>query len=102
MQINKITWSEYGSIVDMLAMLVKEYSRREGIKFGKVCGIARGGLIPGVSLSHALGIPFVTLSKIPGSADFYQSKDAADGHVYEYAGIDVALHFALRFYFSHR
>lgn len=40
-----------------LAELLK-YIRKSGKQYDLIMGIQRGGLIPGVHLSHALGVPF--------------------------------------------
>ena len=40
---------------------VIEQIKDSGKKYDKVVGIVRGGLIPGVCISHALNLPFETL-----------------------------------------
>ena len=52
-----LTWEEVDNLVDVLAQKVLD----ELPEIGSVMGIARGGLIPAVMLSHKLGIPYTEL-----------------------------------------
>tara|TARA_R110002153_G_scaffold8165_1_gene35510 strand:+ start:87 stop:476 length:390 start_codon:yes stop_codon:yes gene_type:complete len=52
-----ITWEEVDNLVDILKQKVLD----ELPEIGSVMGIARGGLIPAVMLSHKLGIPYTSL-----------------------------------------
>ena len=56
MEIEKvyITWEEIESLVDDLALEL----HLKNIKFTKIHGLSRGGLIPAVLLSHKLSIPY--------------------------------------------
>ena len=52
-----LTWEEVDNLVDILAQKVLD----ELPEIGSVMGIARGGLIPAVMLSHKLGLPYTEL-----------------------------------------
>lgn len=51
-----LTWDDIESAVTSIALQVAE----SGNKIGSINGLARGGLIPAVMLSHKLGIPFMS------------------------------------------
>lgn len=49
---------------DYVEVLVEEISKRikrKEIEFDNIIGLSRGGLVPGVMLSHALGVNFIPL-----------------------------------------
>jgi hypothetical protein len=50
-----LSWDEIEDAVESLAHQIKQ----SGKKIGSMDGLARGGLIPAVMLSHKLGIPFM-------------------------------------------
>jgi hypoxanthine phosphoribosyltransferase len=50
-----LSWDEIETAVENLAYQIKN----SGKKIGSINGLARGGLIPAVILSHKLGIPFM-------------------------------------------
>jgi hypoxanthine phosphoribosyltransferase len=50
-----LSWDEIEDAIESLAYQIK----RSGKKIGSMDGLARGGLIPAVMLSHKLGIPFM-------------------------------------------
>ena len=52
-----LTWEEVDNLVDILKQKVLD----ELPEIGSVMGIARGGLIPAVMLSHKLGVPYTNL-----------------------------------------
>lgn len=53
---------EYNQVnFDRDIKIVLEQIKNSGKKYDKVVGIMRGGLIPGVCISHALNLPFETL-----------------------------------------
>ena len=49
------TWQEFAEDVEKIVRLIKESGRQ----FKNVYGPPRGGLVPGVCLSHRLGIPLI-------------------------------------------
>jgi hypoxanthine phosphoribosyltransferase len=51
----KVSWAKLGRFMDQLAEDLSEY------KFDRVIGISRGGLIPGVFLSHKFNAPFTAV-----------------------------------------
>ena len=53
----KYTFDEYVSDVDAIAIQVEA----SGIAYDHIVGIARGGLIPAVQLSHQLKVPFASI-----------------------------------------
>jgi hypoxanthine phosphoribosyltransferase len=50
-----LSWDEIEDAIESLAHQIKQ----SGKKIGSMDGLARGGLIPAVMLSHKLGIPFM-------------------------------------------
>ena len=50
-----ITWSDIDDAIERLATNIESSK----VKIGAIQGIARGGLIPAVMLSHKLGVPLV-------------------------------------------
>ena len=52
-----LTWEEVDDLVNILKQKVLD----ELPEIGSVMGIARGGLIPAVMLSHKLGVPYTNL-----------------------------------------
>jgi len=50
-----LSWDEIEDAIESLAYQIKN----SGKKIGSMNGLARGGLIPAVMLSHKLGIPFM-------------------------------------------
>ena len=52
-----LTWKE----VDTLVTILKDKVLDKLPEIGSVMGIARGGLIPAVMLSHKLGVPYTNL-----------------------------------------
>jgi hypoxanthine phosphoribosyltransferase len=50
-----LNWDDIEAATDSLAHQIK----KSGEKIGSINGLARGGLIPAVMLSHKLGIPFM-------------------------------------------
>ena len=50
-----LSWTDIEIAVESLAYQIKN----SGKKIGSINGLARGGLIPAVILSHKLGIPFM-------------------------------------------
>ena len=50
-----LKWSDYGKLIDTLCYKIKQ----SGLVFDAIHGIPRGGLIPGVAMSHYLEVPFV-------------------------------------------
>ena len=52
-----LTWEQVNDLVDILKQKVLD----ELPEIGSVMGIARGGLIPAVMLSHKLGVPYTNL-----------------------------------------
>jgi len=52
-----LTWSETDTLCNILYTKIKE----SGESFDKIIGIVRGGAIPGVILSHRLGINLYTI-----------------------------------------
>ena len=52
-----LTWEQVNDLVDILKQKVLD----ELPEIGSVMGIARGGLIPAVMLSHKLGVPYTDL-----------------------------------------
>jgi hypoxanthine phosphoribosyltransferase len=50
-----LSWGEIETAVENLACQIKNSDK----KIGSINGLARGGLIPAVILSHKLGIPFM-------------------------------------------
>ena len=62
-----VTWEDVKQNVDVLANDIRKdrqsFNRyqMEFIPFNLIVGISRGGVIPGVMLSHALDIPFIPL-----------------------------------------
>ena len=50
-----LSWDEIEIAVENLAYQIKNSDK----KIGSINGLARGGLIPAVMLSHKLGIPFM-------------------------------------------
>ena len=57
MGILDLSWFEVDELIDnmILDIVEKDYTIEQ------VCGVARGGLIPGVIISQRLGVPFVPL-----------------------------------------
>jgi hypoxanthine phosphoribosyltransferase len=57
MGIMNLSWFEVDELIDnmILDIVEKDYTIEQ------VCGVARGGLIPGVIISQRLGVPFVPL-----------------------------------------
>ena len=53
-----LTWAQ----VDMLTMLLEHKIRLSKVKYRTIAGIARGGLIPAVILSHRLDIPMISIT----------------------------------------
>ena len=51
-----LSWDEIEIAVENLAYQIKNSDK----KIGSISGLARGGLIPAVILSHKLGIPFMS------------------------------------------
>jgi hypoxanthine phosphoribosyltransferase len=51
-----LEWSDIDRAVERLALNIEDSKQ----KIGAIKGIARGGLIPAVLLSHRLGIPYIT------------------------------------------
>ena len=58
-----ITWEEVVDMVDDILYKIKEARDLSNVtsNFDKVIGIERGGCIPGVMMSHQLGIPYNSL-----------------------------------------
>ena len=52
-----VEWVYVEVLVEEIAKRIK---RRE-MKFDNIIGLSRGGLVPGVMLSHALGVNFISL-----------------------------------------
>jgi hypoxanthine phosphoribosyltransferase len=50
-----LSWDEIEDAIESLAYQIKQSDK----KIGSMNGLARGGLIPAVMLSHKLGIPFM-------------------------------------------
>ena len=51
-----LSWDDIETAVESLAYQIKQ----SGEEIGAMVGLARGGLIPAVMLSHKLGIPLVS------------------------------------------
>jgi len=51
-----LSWNDIETAVESLAHQI----RQSGEEIGAIVGLARGGLIPAVMLSHKLGIPLVS------------------------------------------
>jgi hypoxanthine phosphoribosyltransferase len=51
-----LTWDDITNAIEDLAHQIKKSKKI----IGSINGLARGGLIPAVLLSHKLGVPFVT------------------------------------------
>ena len=51
-----LSWTDIETAVESLAYQI----RQSGEEIGAIVGLARGGLIPAVMLSHKLGIPLVS------------------------------------------
>lgn len=49
-----IAWDQIDMAVDLIAVQIEEDEWRPR----KICGVSRGGLVPGVMLSHRLNVPF--------------------------------------------
>lgn len=59
-----LTWKEVEDAVESIAYRIKS----SGIKIDTITGLARGGLIPAVMLSHKMEIPFhISISSAPGN-----------------------------------
>ena len=70
----KVTWRRFQRLVDALAQKVID----RGDKYEGIYGIARGGLIPAVVLSHKLKLPFITNLNSMYSKQFLVVDDISD------------------------
>lgn len=52
-----VSWTKVGEAIDALVEQIIASDQR----FDRVVGISRGGLVPGVALSHKLNIPFTVV-----------------------------------------
>ena len=67
-ELSYIAYSDFLAMVQKLAQIVAKGSWQPDY----IVGIGRGGLVPGVYISHALQIPMLSIdhsSKVPGFAD---------------------------------
>jgi len=63
LEIEKYSWDQYQTDIVSLSQWIKASGR----EFECIVGLARGGLIPAVQLSHELNLPLITLT--------YQTRD---------------------------
>jgi len=77
MKVKNISWNSFNNHINKLAEKIK----KSGKKYDLIIGIARGGLIPAVALSHILNIPmgvhtvksYYGKNKKPPQSDVYVS-----------------------------
>ena len=84
--VDNITWEEYNQTVKNLAKsIIKSL-----VTFDYICGIARGGLIPAVMLSHILEKPLISQNQLLYGPTTLVVDDIADSGktLYNYSGYD--------------
>lgn len=60
--LRRLSWKEYGRLIDTLVASVLSYSKKHNINFHIIAPILRGGAIPAVVLANKLGIiPFLPI-----------------------------------------
>jgi uncharacterized protein len=79
-----ITWSKVETYVDSLAKLIEE----SPIELPEtIYGVARGGLIPAVMLSHRLGLPLITNKELINEKTLIVDDIVDSGHtIKEFTG----------------
>lgn len=65
-----LDWPEYLELIRALGALIPEK------KYSEIVGVSRGGLVPGVILSHQFSLPFRPVSVTAGSPTVFLGDDS--------------------------